>query len=124
LAAFPLKRIVEYRAQASKVETDIRQARSSMGGAVPSSERLELMEEKAMTETLTPEMEAMIALLMARIDATRAELDTALGQLVNAYLRDSISGVREGRYEGKALERAHRVSEDYEDLLKRASRTS
>jgi hypothetical protein len=95
-----------------------------MGGAVPSSERLELMEEKAMTETLTPEMEAMIALLMARIDATRAELDTALGQLVNAYLRDSISGVREGRYEGKALERAHRVSEDYEDLLKRASRTS
>lgn len=77
-----------------------------------------------MTETLTPEMEAMIALLMARIDATRAELDTALGQLVNAYLRDSISGVREGRYEGKALERAHLVSEDYEDLLKRASRTS
>lgn len=93
-----------------------------MWGAVPSSERLELMEENAMTETLTPEMEAMIALLMARIDATRA--DNALGQLVNAYLRDSISGVREGRYEGKALERAHRVSEDYEDLLKRASRTS
>ena len=72
-----------------------------MWGAVPSSERLELMEENAMTETLTPEMEAMIALLMARIDATRA--DNALGQLVNAYLRDSISGVREGRYEGKAL---------------------
>ena len=93
-----------------------------MWGAVPSSERLELMEENAMTETLTPEMESMIALLMARIDATRA--DNALGQLVNAYLRDSISGVREGRYEGKALERAHLVSEDYEDLLKRASRTS
>ena len=94
-----------------------------MWGAVPSSERLELMEENAMTETLTPEMEAMIALLMARIDATRA-VDNALGQLVNAYLRDLISGVREGRYEGKALERAHLVSEDYEDLLKRASRTS
>jgi len=81
------------------------------------------MEEIAM-ETLTPEMEAMIALLMARIDATRADLDTALGELVNAYLRDTITGVREGRYEGKALERAHRVSEDYEDVLKRAGRTS
>jgi hypothetical protein len=70
-------------------------------------------------------MEAMMALLMARIDATRPDLDTALGKLVNAYLSDTVSGVQEGRegYGVEALEMAHRVSQDYEDLLKRATRT-
>ena len=72
---------------------------------------------------ITPEMEAMIALLTERINATRDDLDSPLGELVNAYLSDTINGVREGRegYDQAALERARRVSHDYEDLLRRAS---
>jgi hypothetical protein len=74
---------------------------------------------------ITSEMEGTMVLLMARIEATRPDLDTALGQLINAYLRDTISGVREGRdgYDVKVLEKARRVSDEYEDLLKRANPT-
>jgi hypothetical protein len=74
---------------------------------------------------ITSEMEGTMVLLMARIEAARPDLDTALGQLISAYLRDTISGVREGRdgYDIKVLEKARRVSDDCEDLLKRASPT-
>ena len=50
--------------------------------------------------------------------------ERAVRALENTKRRLRIGRAQPGRYEGKALEKAHRVSEGYEDLLKRASRTS